>query len=100
MYIYIYYKAWKVVQTPVNGLRLRKLKYIKDILPFSKMTIYLKTVECPNSLIDTCKDIITALRKMGAAASGMHAFYIHICVSLYHRLSNVINIHCVHIGLA
>ena len=59
------------MQNAVNGLRLRKLKFIKDILPFSKMVLYLKTVDCPNSLIDTCKDIITALRKMGAAPSGM-----------------------------
>ena len=64
-------EAWKFVQPAINGLRLRQLQFIKDILPFSKMVIFLKTVECPNFIIDTCKDIVTALKKMAAAPTGM-----------------------------
>ena len=48
------------------------------------MSIYLKTVECPNSLIDTCKDIVTALRKMGAAPSGM--YFNFSCISITQEL--------------
>jgi hypothetical protein len=55
----------------INGLRVRGLIYIKDLLPFSKLAMFLKGVQTPQSLIDISKDMVNALLKMGAVSKGL-----------------------------
>ena len=52
-------------------MKLRGLVYIKHLLPLSKFSMFLKGVECPTILIDTSKDIVLALMKIGDAPSGV-----------------------------
>jgi hypothetical protein len=40
-------EAWRWAQPATNNLRLRGLTYIKDILPFSKFTSFLKSADTP-----------------------------------------------------
>ena len=63
-------EAWRWCQSAVNELRLRGLMHIKDVMPFSKFNMFLKGAQTPAILIETCKDIIHALMKMGSAPRG------------------------------
>lgn len=65
-------EAWRWCQPVLNGLRVRGLNFIKDLLPFSKFTMFLKGVNAPQALIDTCKDIVNALLKIGAVTKGFN----------------------------
>ena len=47
-------------------------------MPISKFNMFLKSVEAPANLIDTCKDIVNCLIKMNTASLGMmHKDTIH-----------------------
>jgi len=63
-------EAWRWCQASVNGLRVRGLNFIKDLLPFSKLSMFLKGVNTPQPLIDICKDMIKALMKIGSITKG------------------------------
>jgi hypothetical protein len=57
-------------QQVVNGLKMKNLIYIKDLLPISKGTIFLHNVDCPSSLVTTAIDMLQKLMKLDPAASG------------------------------
>lgn len=58
-------EAWKWCQNQINSLRIRGLVNLVDVLPLSKFTMFLKSVDTPKPLLNMCLDLVVALKRIG-----------------------------------
>lgn len=63
--------AYSWSQPLVSKLRMKGLNTIGDLMPLSKCDMFLRSVGTPLTLLDTAKDIIAVLEKLGKFPMGL-----------------------------
>lgn len=62
-------EAWAWAAGTVHKLYAKGLVYVKDALPLSKCVMFLKSCDCPATLLDKCVECINILTQIGVPLS-------------------------------